>query len=264
MWHPHQSAAHCRIDGRSTNPPPAVGTFANISTVCGCPSSLHRVITAWWMRNCIAAVDWVSAKLLGMQYDWHTISTKGDGSQADDTLAVAKLLIPAYLKNLRECQLDLGNHPNSTGSLVGDVLQDLSRFAKDHYGDAEAVLSARRAIEVNDTTSRANALADLLAHFIRNRKLEIKEQLTTRRKPALIERVACGQDGLLLPYGALDKLVKEAPVPPPNADQLYFLLAEADVLLGDDEDGVIFRRDWFDERCRLSRAQHTGMLKVMG
>ena len=216
------------------------------------------------VRNCIAAVDWVSAKLLGMQDNWHTISTTSSGSWEDDTLAVAKLLIPAYLKNLRKRQLDLGNHPNSTGSLVGDVLQDLARYAKDHYGDPDAVLSGRRAIEVNDATNRAEALADLLDYFIRNRKLDIREQLTTRRKPALIEHNSDGREGLLLPCGTLDKLVKESPVPPPSMDQVYRVLDQADVLLDEDDDGVVFRRDWFDERCRLSRAQQTGMLKVMG
>lgn len=58
------------------------------------------------------------------------VRTETHGSLEGDTLAVAKLLIPAYLGNLCERHLDLGNHPNTTGSLVGDVLQDLARFAK--------------------------------------------------------------------------------------------------------------------------------------
>jgi hypothetical protein len=214
-------------------------------------------------RNCIAAVDWVSAKLLGMQDCWHSVSTEHKGVIGDDTLAVAKLLIPAYLKHLCKRQFDLGNHPNSTGSLVGDVLQDLARYAKDHYGDPEAVLSARRAIIVNDAASRAEALGDLLAYYHRNRKLDIRKQLTARAKPALIEQCRDGSEGLLLPNGALDKLCRESLVSPTSIDQLYRVLGEGGVLLDEIDDGLVFRRDWFEERCRLSRVRHSGMLKVL-
>jgi hypothetical protein len=69
---------------------------------------------------------------------------------------------------------------------------------------------------------------------------------------------------LLLPNGALDKLSRESAASPPSIDQLYRVLGEADVLLDEVDDGLVFRRDWFEERCRLSRARHSGMFKITG
>ena len=59
-------------------------------------------------RNCIAAVDRVAAKLLAIQGGWNTITTEHEGRIGDDTLVVAKMLVPAYLKDLSERRFDLG------------------------------------------------------------------------------------------------------------------------------------------------------------
>lgn len=77
-------------------------------------------------------------KLLAIHGGWHTITTEHEGGIAADTLAVAKMLAPAYLKDISERRFDLGVYPDTAASLVKLILQDLARFVKVRYGDEEA------------------------------------------------------------------------------------------------------------------------------
>jgi hypothetical protein len=215
-------------------------------------------------RNCIAAVDLVAAKLLAIQGGWHTVTTEHEGGIGVDTLAVAKMLIPAYLKDLSERRFDLGSFPNTSASLVNLIIQDLARFVKDRYGNEEDVLSASKALVLDDAASRAEALADLLMHFVEQRRLEIRPMAETRRKAALLE-VECDEcEGLLIPHATLEKLTNQSSAPTPSIDHLYRVLDEANVLLDEHDDGPVFQREWFDRRGRLSRATRSGLLKIHG
>lgn len=213
-------------------------------------------------RNCIVTTDLVDARLLAVHGGWHTITTDQEGGIAADTLVVAKMLVPAYLTELSERRFDLGKRPTTSANLVTLVLQDLARFVKARHGDEDDVLSAGRAITVDDEQSRAEALADLLGYFLDTGKLQIG--LAERRKPALLEVEHDGQKGLLLPYASLEKLTARSSAPPPSTDRLHEVLEKADVLLGEDYEGPVYQREWFDERRRMSRAKSSGLMKVCG
>jgi hypothetical protein len=135
---------------------------------------------------------------------------------------------------------------------------------KVRYGDEEDVLSADRAIMVDDEQNRAEALADLLGHFIDAGRLEIRNMATERRKHALLEWEQDGHEGLLLPYATLETLTASSSAPSPSIDELYRVLEEADILLDEHDDGPVFRREWFDDRRRMSRVKRSGRLKVHG
>jgi hypothetical protein len=213
-------------------------------------------------RNCIAAVDLVAAKLLAIHGGWHTLTTEHEGGIGADTLIVAKLLVPAYLKDLSERRFDLGSYPDSEADLVNLIIQDLARFVKARYGDEDDVLIGGRVVVVDDVANRAEALADLLCHFIDNRRLEIRPSDLSCRKPVLLEVEHGEQRGLVIPYAVLERLTAQSYVPSPSIDKLYEVLDEADILLGEDDEGPVFQREWFDERCRVSRAKRSGRLKV--
>jgi hypothetical protein len=215
-------------------------------------------------RNCIVSVDFVAAKLLAINGGWHTIDTQHEGGIAADTLAVAKLLIPAYLKDLSERHFDLGSYPESSSSLVNLIVQDLARFVKARFGDEEDVVSAGRVMVTDDAVNRAEALTDLLMHFVENGRLEIKQTVTGRSKPTLLEVEHDGTPGLLIPYTTLERLSAQSSVPTPSLEQLYRVLEEANVLLDEDEDGPVCRREWFDKRSRVSRVKNSGLLKIHG
>ena len=215
-------------------------------------------------RNCIAAVDLVAAKLLAIQGGWQTITTEHEGGIGADTLAVAKMLIPAYLKDVSERRFDLGSFPNTAASLVNLIIQDLARFVKARYGNEEDVLSANRAVVLDEAASRVEALADLLMHFVENRRLEIRPMAETRRKAGLMEVECDGSKGLLLPHATLERLTSQSSAPTPSIDHPYRVLEETNVLLGEHDDGPVFRREWFDRRGRLSRAARSGLLKIHG
>ena len=149
-------------------------------------------------------------------------------------------------------------------NLVNLIVQDLARYVKSCYGNEEDVLSCERAIVIDNATNRAEAFADLLLHWIEKQRLEIKQAGTTRRKPALVEMEHAGHDGLIVPFAALERLTAQSSVPAPSLEQLYRVLEEASVLLDEDEDGPVCRREWFDERRRVSRVKRSGRLKVHG
>ena len=130
------------------------------------------------------------------------------------------MLIPAYLQDLGERSFERRKHPYPPGRLVDFILEDLAEYAARHYGEGDALLSARRAIVLDDADSRAGALADLMAYCIRARTLEIRPRISRRRKPALIEHSHKGRDGLLL---------------------------------AEEDDGLVFCREWFAERCPSMR-----------
>ena len=112
--------------------------------------------------------------------------------------------------------------------------------------------------------SRAEALANLLVHFVETGRLEIRDMTITRRKPALLEVDHDGNHGLLIPYSTLERLTAQSSAPTPSLDQLYRVLEEADVLLDEDENGPVCRREWFNELSHLSRVKRSGRLKVHG
>ena len=147
---------------------------------------------------------------------------------------------------------------------MDDILKDLARFVEERHGQEEDVLKAGSALSIDDATTRAEALADLLAHLVETGRLKIRQMAITRRKPGLLEVEHDGNRGLLIPHTTLEKLTARSSAPTPSLEQLYRVLEEADVLLDEDEVGPICRREWFDERSRMSRAKRSGRLKVHG
>jgi hypothetical protein len=123
---------------------------------------------------------------------------------------------------------------------------------------------AGRAITVDDERNRAEALVDLLGYFIDRGKLQIGPAATGQRKQFLLELEHDGQEGLLIPYASLENLTGRSSVPPPSLDKLYQVLEEADILLDEHDEGPVLRREWFDGRRRMSRAQRSGSMKVYG
>jgi hypothetical protein len=215
-------------------------------------------------HNCIVTPDLMDAKLLAVHGGWHTITTDQEGGIAADTLAVAKMLVPAYLKDVSERRFDLGEYPATSANLVTLILRDLARFVEARHGDEDAVMLAGRAITVDDEQNRAEALVDLLGYFIDRGKLQIGPAATGRRRQFLLEVKHDGQEGLLIPYEAMEKLTARSSVPPPSLDELYQVLEAADILLDEHDEGPVFRREWFDERRRMSRVTSSGRMKVYG
>ncbi|MCH7727012.1 MAG: hypothetical protein IH991_11090 [Planctomycetes bacterium] len=210
------------------------------------------------------SVDFMTAKLLTINGGWQTINTEHEGGIGADTLAVAKMLIPAYLKDLSERRFIQGHRTHKISSLEESILKDLAHFVQQRHGDPEDGLSARGSVTLNNATTRAEALADLLIHFVETGRVEIRQMITTRRKPALLEVEHDGHRGLLIPYTSLERLTAKSSVPAPSLDQLYRVLDEADILLDEHDDGPVIRWEYFDERRRMSRVKRSGLLKVHG
>ena len=123
--------------------------------------------------NCLLCTDRLTAQTLHINGGWIVLDASACHRFGSNLLELAGKLVPSYLQHVCQRQLDLDAFDRGLPTCVETVIEDLARFAEDHWGDGASVREARMVLTTDTDCCRVETLAELLGDARRANRLTI-------------------------------------------------------------------------------------------